>query len=264
MRVRAISLAALLGVAAGCGGSNKLASNSGISGAYEFVVISNVTGGVTLVETNLAANGNQSGASGPSRVQILTLEKKTWYVNGVCPGANPGQNSVAATFGDNSVALTFNEGGNTTPGQGMLSGGVVTGNYAVSGSSCPDLIGEVGFPPGTDSGGFVGTQVPALAGTFSGALSLPDGVDNAAFTLTENPDFTLAVSVVLTGAVDNGTFAFTGSAVGNILSVAGSVNGQTLSLLGYYDRTGTFTGMPNTILVFNHSTLAKAGLLIAQ
>jgi hypothetical protein len=264
MKMRTISLAALLVLTAGCGGSNKLTSSSGVSGSYEFVVTSNVTGGVTLVETNLAANGNQSGASGPSQVQILTLEKKIWYVNGICPGANPGQNSVAGTFSNNNVALTFNEGGYTIPGQGVLSGSVISGNYSVTGSSCPDLIGEIGYPPGTDSGGFVGNQVPALAGTFSGTLNLPDGVDNAAFTLTEKSDFTLTASVVLTGAVDNGTFIFTGSAVGNIMSVSGSVNGQTLSLLGYYDRTGTFTGVPNTILVFNYETLASAGLLLAQ
>jgi hypothetical protein len=122
------------------------------------------------------------------------------------------------------------------------------------------LVGEVGFPPGTDSGGFVGNQVTALAGTFSGPLNLPNGTDNAVLTLTENTD-TLSVSADLRGPIDNGTFTLTGSAVGNVSFVSGSVSGQSLSLFGYFDRAGTFTKVPNSLLVF---TQASAGVLIGQ
>ena len=88
MRVRTILLAALPVLTVACGGNNKL-TNSPVSGSYEFVVTSDVTGGVTLVEANLAASGGQSSASGPNQVQILTLENKIWYVNGVCAGSTP-------------------------------------------------------------------------------------------------------------------------------------------------------------------------------
>jgi hypothetical protein len=263
MRVRTILLVVLPVLAVGCGGSNKL-TNSAVSGSYEFVVTSNVTGGVTLVEANLAANGGQSSASGPSQVQILTLENKIWYVNGVCPGATRGQNSVAASVSGNNIALTFNEGGNALPGQGNLTGTTITGNYSVTGSKCPDLQGLTGFPPGFDSGGFVGKQVPNLTGTFSGTLNLPDGTDNAALTLTEKPNQTLTVSAELTGPLDNGTFTLTGSAVGNVMFVSGSVNGNTLNLFGYFDRSGTFTKTPNSLLVFDYDTQLDAGLLIGQ
>lgn len=266
MRVRTILLAALPVLMVACSGSNKL-TNPTVSGSYEFAVTSNVTGGVTLVEANLAANGGQSSAGGPSQVQILTLEKKVWYVNGVCPGATPGQNSVAATVSGNNIGLTFNEGGNETPGQGTVTGTTVAGNYSISGSTCPDLQGlqsVTGFPPGVDSGGFVGNPVPKLAGTFAGTLNLPDGADDAALTLTENPDQTLTVSAQLTGPVDNGTFTFTGSAVGNVMFVSGSVNGNTLNLLGYFDRVGAFTKIPNSLLVFDYDTQVNAGLLIEQ
>jgi hypothetical protein len=268
MRVRTILLAALLVLTVACSGSNKL-TNPPVSGAYEFVVTSNVTGGSTLVEANLAANGSQSSASGPSQVQILTLENKVWYINGVCPGATPGQNSVTASVSGNSIALAFNEGGNTLPGQGTLTGTTITGNYSITGSTCPDLAGPLGVPPGsipsgTDFGGFVGTKVPALAGTFSGTLNLHDGADNAALTLTQNPDQTLSVSAELTGPVDNGTFIFTGSAVGNLMFVSGSVNGNALNLFGYLDRFGTFTKLPNSLLVFDYDTQVNAGLLIGQ
>jgi len=263
MRLRTIGLAVILVLLVACSGSSNL-TNPPVSGAYEFAVTSNVTGGVTLVEANLTANGNQSSASGPNQVQILTLEKKTWYVNGVCPGSTPGQNSVAAGVDGNNIALTFNEGGNGFTGAGVLTGTEITANYSITNSTCPDLVGVVGFPPGFDSGGIVGNQVPQLAGTFVGQLNLPNGLDDAAFTLAENSDHTLIVTANLTGSVDNGTFTLTGSAVGNIIFVSGSVSGQTLSLFGYFDRAGTYTGMINSILVFDYDTLTKDGLLIGQ
>lgn len=263
MRLCTILLAVLPVFTVACGGSNRL-TNPAVSGSYEFVVSSNVTGGVTLVEANLTANGGQSSASGPGQVQILTLENKIWYVNGVCPGATPGQNSVAASVSGNNIALTFDEGGNTLLGQGTLTGTAITGNYSVTGSTCPDLQGLTGFPPGSDSGGIVGNQVPNLTGTFSGTLNLPDGSDNAALTLTENPDQTLTVNAELTGPIDNGTFTLTGSAVGNVMFVSGSANGNTLNLFGYFDRTGTYTKMPNSLLVFDYDAQLNPGLLIGQ
>jgi hypothetical protein len=261
---RSTLLALVLAFTTACGGKNRLISSTGVSGPYELVVTSSVTGDVTLVEANFKAQGSQSSANGPDQVQILTLEKKTWYLNGVCHGATPGENSVSTEVSDNNVALTVNEGGSAFTGQGVLTGLTITGNYAITGSTCPALIGEIGYPPGTDSGGVVGNQVPELAGTFVGTMVLPNGTDNAALTLNEATGHALAVSAKLTGPVDNGTFSFTGSAVGNVMFVSGSVNGQNLSLFGYYDRAGTFTGMPNSILVFNYSTLATAGLLIQQ
>lgn len=266
MRMLSIPLMALLLLTVSCAGNGGHVTSGAATGPYEFVITSNVTGGATLVETNLTANGNQTGASGPSQVQILTFEKKTWYVNGVCPGNQPGQNSVAATLTGNNIGLTFDIGGNPLPGQGQQTGTTVTGNYSVTGSTCADLIGEIalGYPPGTDAGGFVGNQVPDLAGTFAGPLNLPNGTDNAAFTLVENDDHSLTVTAELTGPVDNGTFTLTGSAVGNVMFVSGTLGGQTSSLLGYYDRTGTYTGMPNSILVFDNQSLAKIGLLLGQ
>lgn len=263
MKLRTLALTVLLVLTVACSGSNKLTSPP-VSGAYEFVVTSNVTGGVTLVEANLTASGNQTSASGPTQAQVLTFEKKTWYVNGICPGSTPGQNAVSADTAGNDIALTFNEGGNIFGGTGVLTGTEITANYSVSGSTCPDLVGVIGYPPGFDSGGIVGNQVPKLTGTFVGQLNLPNGLDNAAFTLVENSDQTLNVTANLTGTVDNGTFTLTGSAIGNIMLVSGSVSGQTLSLFGYFDRAGAYTGMVNSILVFDYDTLAKAGLLIGQ
>lgn len=263
MKVGVVFAMLMLMVDLGCGRSTP-SSITPVSGSYEFVVTSQVTGGVTLVEANLTASGNEANASGASQIQILTYEKKTWYVNGVCAGQTPGQNSMTTSLTGNNIAIAFNEGGNTLPGQGTIAGTTINGSYSVTDSPCPDLVGIIGYPPGTDLGGIVGNQTPALSGTYSGTLNLPDGTDDAALTLTENSDHTLSVSAELTGPADSGTFTFTGSAVGNVMFVSGSVNGNPLSLLGYYDREGAYTGLPNSLLVFNYGALAKAGLLLGQ
>lgn len=266
MRTSPVWLSVLVVFTLGCGGGgNTMTPSAGVSGAYEFVVTSNITGGTTLVEANLTASGSQSTASGPTQAQVLTREKKVWYVNGVCAGATPGQNSVTANLtGEHNIAVTFNQGGNTLPGRGTLTGTTISGNYTVNNSSCPDLVGIIGVPTGFDMGGFTGNPVPDLAGTFSGVLNLPEGVENAGITLMENSDHTLTVPVVLSGTADNGTFAFSGSAMGSALFISGSVNGRVLSWLGYLDYTGRFTGIPNSVLIFDYDSQSVAGLLLKQ
>lgn len=265
MRIYKLLIVSAAAFTVACGGrSSQSVSSSQVSGAYEFVVTSNVTGGTTLVEANLSTSGNQVTASGPSQVQILTLENKHWYVNGVCFGSTPGQNSVSATLSGSNVSLAFNEGGNSIPGQGILAGSTITGDYSVSGSHCPDLPGAVDIAPGTDFGGFTGNQVPALVGTFSGLLSLPSGTENATFTLSEAGSQALLVNAGLNGPVDTGSFTLSGSAVGNVMFVSGSVGGTKVSWFGYFDRSGQFTGFPNSLLVFDDVTLNELGLLLGS
>jgi hypothetical protein len=259
----ALAIASLWSFSLGCGGSSNVqTSSSEVSGAYEFVITSNVTGSTTLVETNFVAHGNQSTASGTSQAQILSLVNKNWYVNGACFGATPGQNSVSATLSGGNVALMFDEGGDNFAGQGTLTGSTIVGNYAIVGSTCPILSGIIGVPSGTDSGGFTGSQVPPLAGTFSGPLNLIGGTDDAALTLTETANGALSVKAALNGPVANGTFTLTGSAVGNIMFASGSLNGKSVTWFGYFDQAGRYAGFPNSLLVFDYDTLVQDGLLI--
>lgn len=258
-----LAVALLWTLSLGCGGSSNVqTSSSEVSGAYEFVITSNITGSTTLVETNLTANGSQSAASGPSQAQILSLANKNWYVNGVCSGATPGRNSVSATLNGSKVVVGFDEGGNNFAGQGVLTGSTIVGNYSLTGSTCPILSGIIGVPNGTDSGGFTGSQVPPLAGTFSGPLTLVGGTENAALTLTETANHALSVNAALKGPAANGTFTLTGSAVGNVMFVSGSLNGTSVTWFGYFDQLGRFTGFPNSLLVFDYDTLVQDGLLI--
>jgi hypothetical protein len=262
-----VALALVLIFMSGCGGGSGSPGATGpaVSGAYEFTVTSNVTGSTTLIEANLAANGTSSSASGPKQVQILSKQNGVWYLNGICPGSTPGQNSVSTSMNGNNVALIFNEGGNSFSGEGMLTGTSVSASYTINNSTCPALANlNTEEPPGYDQGGITGNPVSPLAGTFSGVLNLPNGADNASLTLTEASNGTLMVEAKLKGIIDNGTFTFSGSAVSNIMFVSGSVSGKPLSLFGYYDRDGSVTGMVNSLLVFDYDALANAGLLLGQ
>jgi len=228
------------------------ASSTAVSGAWEFVANSTVTSGSkTLIEADLSANGGEISASGPSEVQTATYLDGLWYVNGACSSPSPGQNNIAGTVSGNAISVTFNEGGNVFTGQGTLSGSTISGTYSGSNSDC------------SDSGTFTGTQVPNLGGTFSGTLTFPDGKDQVTAILTEGSGYSLTFQTTLAGA-DNGNFTFSGSAVANVAFVSGSINGSAFSLFGYFDSTGTYTGTPDSIAVFDYNTLAWEGNLVKQ
>jgi hypothetical protein len=239
----------------GCGGGS---SSGSISGPYEFVATSNATTGwTTLIEANLSASGAQTSANGPNQVQTATRLNGVWFVNGdgECPNPTPGQNSVSGTVTGSNITLTFNEGGNVFTAVGTVNGSTITGTYSGTNAGC------------SDSGTFVGTQVPNLSGTFSGILSFPSGSDQVTATLTEGSGNSLTVQTTLTGA-DNGSFAFSGSAVGNVMFVSGSVNGTQYSLFGYFDSSGTYSGTADSIQVFDDiagdGIYDNYGLLVEQ
>jgi hypothetical protein len=229
--------------------------SQGISGAWGFVAKSNqASGSTTLIETNLSATQAQSSASGPNAVQTATSYNGTWYVDGSCTSASPGQDSVISTVSGNNISLTFNEGGNIFTGTGTVTGSTITRTYTGSNTKC------------TDSGTFTaaGFQSP---GHFFGHLGFPLGADQVTATLTEGSNNSLTVQMALSGT-DNGNFTFTGSAVANVMFVSGSVNGNAFSLFGYYDSAGTYTGTPNSIAVYDDNSVggvyAYYGLLVKQ
>lgn len=86
-------------------------------------------------------------------------------------------------------------------------------------------------------------------------------------TLTEGSNNSLTVQATLSGT-DNGSFTFSGSAIANVMFVAGTVNGNPFALFGYFDSNGTYTGTPNSIEVFDDNLVngvyADYGLLVKQ
>jgi hypothetical protein len=240
----------------GCGGGSSAAGS--ISGSYEFVATSTTTSGwTTLIEANLAGNGAQTSASGPSQVQTATRLNGVWYVNGdgQCPYSLPGQNSIEGTVSGSDITLTFNEGGNVFTGEGMVNGSSISGTYSGGNSDC------------SDSGTFTGTKVQNLAGTYTGTLNFPSGADSVTATLTETAGNALTMQTTLSGA-DNGSFTFAGSAVGNVMFVSGTVNGNQFSLFGYFDSSGVYNGTEDSIQVFDDiagdGIYANYGLLVEQ
>jgi hypothetical protein len=243
-------------LAVGCGGGSSGVGS--ISGPYEFVATSTTTSGwTTLIEANLSANGARTSASGPSQVQTATRLNGVWYVNGdgQCPYSLPGQNSIEGTVSGSDITLTFNEGGNVFMGEGIVSGSSISGTYLGGNSDC------------SDSGTFTGTRVPNLAGTYTGTLNFPSGADSVTATLTETAGNALTVQTTLSGA-DNGSFTFSGSAVGNVMFVSGTVNENQFSLFGYFDSSGVYNGTADSIQVFDDvagdGIYANYGLLVEQ
>jgi hypothetical protein len=81
--------------------------------------------------------------------------------------------------------------------------------------------------------------------------------------LTEQPDYSLKVEAELSGT-DNGTFELKGTAVANVLFVQGNLAGSPVSVFGYYDAQGRYTGVRNSIAVFDYENLGYEGLLTQQ
>jgi hypothetical protein len=102
-----------------------------------------------------------------------------------------------------------------------------------------------------------------LGGLFCGTLIFNSGSDNVTAKLSEGSGYSLTVQTTLSGA-DNGNFTFSGSAVANVMFVSGTVDGTPFSLFGYFDSKGAYTGVPNSIAVFDYNTLAYEGLLVEQ
>ena len=254
------SAAIALLLAVGCGGgasntnnndkSGNSNSSQGLSGPYEFVAVSGEPNGeTTLIDVNLVPSGANMSASGPNNIQVATYLHKTWYVNGKCA---VGQDStLTGTVSGNNVTFTFSQGQNSFSGQGTLDGTNLSGTYSAKSGSC------------TDSGTFTGKPVSALSGTFAGTLELPIGIDQVSATLTETQSSALSVQATLSGA-DSGTFTFSGTAVGNVAYVSGTVDGNPVQFFGYFDKEGTYTGTPNSIACFDDYSLAYEGLLVKQ
>jgi len=85
-------------------------------------------------------------------------------------------------------------------------------------------------------------------GTYSGFFSggsLPVG--NIVLTINSGTNYQLSASITVNGS---GPYTLTGQLVGNILLLSGTVEGNPVSFQMYYDGTGSFTGVANSLTVF--------------
>ena len=155
-----------------------------------------------------------------------------------------------------NITFTFNEGGNIFTGEGTLNGTTISGTYSGSNPNC--LVSP-------DSGKFTATKVSGLGGTFSSGTFISSAgsySDQVTATLNGGSNNSLTMQFTFSGP-DVGTYQFSGSAIGNVAFISGIMNGSAVSLFGYFDSSGTYTGVPNSIAVFNLGN-AYVGLLVKQ
>jgi hypothetical protein len=246
----------------GCGGGLQSSQKTSTAqtpfqGSWEFVAVSTVdpppATSVRLIEANLTQAGSQIN----STQGAAAYYNSTGSVPPVQPCGGDGCiTSITGTANDSSLSFSGTlDKCHATPcsiqGQGVLTGTTISGTWTASGL-------DVGSSP--DAGTFTATVVPKLSGTYAGTLTTcvthgsigctTFGSDNVSAAFSEGSADSLTVTATLSGT-DNGAFALTGSTVGNIFLVSGTISGQSVSLSGYYDQTGQYTGVKNSIEVFD-------------
>jgi hypothetical protein len=225
-------------------------------GSWEFVAVSTVNpppaSSVRLVEVSLTQTGNQVNST-----QVAAAYYDSTWTPQVQPcGLDGCVTSITGTANGSSLSFsgTLINCGGTAPcsfqAQGTLNGSTITGTWTASGISA-----------GPDAGTFTATLVtPKLSGAYTGTLQVctvpvPNGCsalgsDNASVVFNQGNSGSINLTATLSGT-DNGAFPLSGSLVGNVMLVSGTISGQSVSLLGYYDQTGQYTGAKNSIEVFD-------------
>jgi hypothetical protein len=247
-----ILVVGLMLLLAGCGGRGPTIGASTapigqISGPWEFVARSfQQTGYSTLIETNLQESGGTLNANGANQI-VLVGEHPTGglYFGGLCPGT--GTDSLTGSISKaNVVSFTLTEGSTAYSFTGSLTATTtaMSGTYAFSSGDCED------------NGTFTAQKANALAGTYSGTVTLPSGTDTATVTLAETA-VNFSVTIALTG-VNNETDTLTGDVVANVFLAQGTVAGESVSYYGYYDL------LENSLYLVDASTGDSLGVLHAS
>ncbi len=248
------------------------APQNDFAGAWEFVFTSvaypqgaagaTSGGNIFLVDTIITQNGSALSSSG-TQVQLASfLPKGTsgsastgqFAPVGLCNQLGTGSSVTgeAQTHGTQgmSAEFSFNLGGVVYNGTVFVNpDGTLTGTYTGGAGAC-----------GGDAGYINATGIQPLSGTYNGVLG-PYG--SVTTTFKESSNYALNVTGIP-------SVKLTGSTVGNIGMVTGTVNGSAANLWVYYDSTGTYassflaSGSSLTgpaFIVYDASTFTFYGLL---
>jgi hypothetical protein len=217
----------------GCGGASTATTTTTntipqIAGSWEIKMQSvEQPGYSTLIETNMQQSSAALSASGGNQIVLIGVHPTGGlYFGGNCLPV--GTNSFTGTVetGDTiTITLTENATVYALTGTVTGTGNTMTGTYTFTSGTCHD------------SGTFVGQQVSEISGTFLGTLDLASASASASAVLAEVPG-SFTETLTLTGA-DNETDTLTGFVVGNLFSVQGTVEGQSVSYYGYHDTDET-------------------------
>jgi len=242
------------------------------AGAWEFVFTSAAYpqgasgaasgGNIFLVDTIITQNGSSLTSSG-AQVQLASFLPKgasgtgstgQFQPVGLCnqSSANSSITGTAQTKGTQGVSaeFSFNLGGVVYNATAFVNAdGTLTGTYTGGAGAC-----------GGDAGYINATGVQPLAGTYNGVLTSYGSVTT---TFKEASNYNLNVTGIP-------VVSLTGSTIGNVGMLTGSMNGINANLWVYYDSTGTYassflpSGSTSTgpaFIVYDGATFAFDGLL---
>lgn len=258
----------------GCGGASGVGSTSTpapvestlFQGSWEFVATStaNPPPGtpVRLIEANLEQSGEQ----------VSSAQLAAYYYNATgwtppiqlcgeeCVTAFSGT-ATGASFSFTSTLDDCDSSPCSFQGKGSLTDGTISGTWSLQ-----DGTGTTG---NTDSGTFTAIPASTLSGAYTGNLTTcvaptaasgckSYGSDKASVTFSQS---STTITAVLSGT-DNGTFTstpFTAPFVGNAFSFSSPIPGGA-SWYGYYDQTGKYTGVKNSVVIFAGDAGPSSGM----
>jgi len=244
----------ILLLCAGCGGTKSTQTpppnGTLASGPWQFNQ-GPVNNEGTLLDFNLSQNGNQISAVGsPYCIDYGVIQPPYSGPGGLEPGVSNYEfgcgSSISGSISGNSVTFTW---GATTFQGTLKQDGSISGTTSNNGATS------------TFTAQTVSNLVPN--GTYSGTFSegtLPGG--NVVLTITREANYQLAASITVDG---NGPYSLTGQLVGNMLLLSGTVESDPVSFCMYYDASGSFTGVANSLTVFtNFEEVLYSGQLTPQ
>jgi hypothetical protein len=237
-----------------CGSKSSTATEPplpNISGAWEFIAISNNNGYITgmevaLKEGQILVNGvaqpNGQFSANSTQIAFVNLSTVSQDYNatgfgGPCGALNIGESSLGpatiTTLGS-QLSFSFTENGTVFNVTGTFSGDGQSfqGTYSQAGTSCPDSGGTI-----------IGQTVSKLSGMFAGNICQPSSTSCSTFpdtvtaTLSENSSGSLTVTLAFTAGPDAGAnFTLQGPVTGNAFTIQGTYQGQLLTYYGYYEQ----------------------------
>ena len=212
-----------------------------VLGQYQAELVSSADPSqITLLALNLKQNGNTISASKANVILIGgTVSNNQITIStlgGACDSGSLGGDSFAGSFtSPTNATFTLSESqGGTASGQVTFSS---DGTQIVSGSySTPN---QCGYAP--DTGTITGTQIQPFSGSYAGVLENSSGGQDAYIvTVTQTNSY-----LIISGTDNGAQITLTGSVVGGIFNVSGTIDGQQEQVFGLYDNTN------NAFLVFN-------------
>lgn len=268
-----VALCFLLFFLTACGGGTTATptpppvASTPFQGSWEFEAVSTVApppaSSVRLFEASLVQSGTQVDSA-----QVVELYyNAAWETEPVEPcggdGCPVGSTSLTgtATGASLSFSVTLNECG-TIPtcslqGQGTLANGTISGTFTITGSEL-DAGTFTAIPTSTLSGVYTGTLTTCIAPKASGCTSF--GSDKASVTFSQS---STTITATMSGT-DNGTFTSTpveNPFIGNAFFFATPIPSGA-SWYGYYDQTGKYTGVKNSVEVFAGNAGPSSGMFM--